>query len=114
YKKTPLEHGMPCESFQYLDIKNYDGVYTSGPPLTYSVKANARRPSIAKRPFHISAVDENIGCDVLSLDIPLNRGTSVPIIDNPAINAKHDTPPLFTCDNVLLKTSLSSLFRSIL
>lgn len=74
-------------------------VYTSGPPLTYSVRARARRPSIAKRPFHISADDENIGCDLLSADIPFNSGTTDAAVNNPAVIRNHDTPPLFTCDN---------------
>ena len=72
--------------------------YTRGPPLTYSVRASARRPSIAKRPFNISAEDENIGCDLLSLEIPLERGTNEATVNNPALNTNHGTPPLFSCD----------------
>jgi len=58
-------------------LRRYDGDNDHemrGPPLRYSVKANAMRPSMAKRPFHISAREDIIACDLLSVETPLNMG----------------------------------------
>lgn len=76
--------------------------------MTYSVRANATRPSIAKRPFHISADDENIGCDLLSADIPLERGTNDAAVSNPAVKTNHGNPPLFNCDSRSLPLATST------
>ena len=64
--------------------------------MTNSVTANAASPIIAKRPFNISAEDENIALDLLCTVIPLNMGTNDATDNNPAVTKNHGTPPLLS------------------
>jgi len=65
-----------------------------GPPLRYSVKANAMRPSMAKRPFHISAREDIIACDLLSVETPLNMGISEASDSTTTLPTNNGTPPV--------------------
>jgi len=65
-----------------------------GPPLRYSVKANAMRPSMAKCPFNISASTDIIAFDLLFLEIPLNMGISKATENRTTLPTNSGTPPL--------------------
>ena len=49
-----------------------------------------------------------MGCDLLSVEIPLERGTSEATVNNPALNTNHVTPPLFSCDTRSLPLATST------